>query len=72
MTDPDPPTTEDEPAHPLAPDGTTWATYLGTAIEQWLGAPRRRIPEGQSSTRWPGDGPRYAFRAWDAAGRPER
>lgn len=41
-----------------APDGTTWATYLGTAIDEWLNGPAVS--------------PRYAYRDWDAAGRPER
>lgn len=44
-----------------APDGTTWATYLGTAIAEWIDTPPRL-----------GRSPRYAYRDWDAAGRPER
>lgn len=51
----------DLPESGRAPDGTTWATYLGTAIAEWIDTP----PQQARS-------PRYAFREWDAAGRPER
>lgn len=55
--------TEPEGADQLAPDGTSWATYLGAAIARWLGA------DSTAS----GDPPlRRAFRNWDTAGRPER
>lgn len=54
---------EPVPLGALAPDGTSWATYLGAAIARWLGA--------DSSAQ--GDPPlRRAFRDWDTAGRPER
>lgn len=54
---------EPEPTHSdyLAPDGTTWATYLATAIAEWIDSPNRTSHS-----------PRQALRNWDAAGRPER
>ncbi len=48
-----------EPERPGAPDGTSWATYLGNALGAWLDNPM-----GQPS-------PRGAYRDWTNAGRPE-
>lgn len=43
-----------------APDGATWATYLGTALGDFLADPLHQ------------PAPWDQWRAWDAAGRPER
>lgn len=56
------PDTAPAPAIPAgpAPDGTTWATYLGTALGGFLADPLHQ------------PAPWEQWRAWDAAGRPER
>lgn len=47
-------------ANHQAPDGTTWATYLGTAVGAFLADPLHQ------------PAPWDQWRAWDDAGRPER
>lgn len=44
----------------LAPDGTAWATYLGSALGAFLSDPLHQ------------PAPWEQWQAWDAAGRPER
>lgn len=56
------PQADAEPTHAdyLAPDGTPWATYLGTALGDFLADPLHQ------------PAPWEQWRAWDTAGRPER